>query len=104
MMKQRWIALILIPLLLMLLTVPVAAASGSASAPTSGTLAICVVIGIVAAGVVCLILYSQMKNVHTKTEAQDYIAGAGLELTGRSDVFLRRTVTRRKIESGNSRS
>ena len=104
MMKQRWIALILIPLLLMLLTVPVAAASGSASAPTSGTIAVCVIIGLAVAGVVCLILYSQMKNVHTKTEAQDYIAGGGLKLTGRSDVFLRRTVTRRKIESGNSRS
>ena len=104
MMKQRWIALILIPLLLMLLTVPVAAASGSAAPLSSGTIAVCVIIGLVVAGVVCLILYSQMKNVHTKTEAQDYIAGAGLELTGRSDVFLRRTVTRRKIESGNSRS
>jgi len=101
-MKHRWFSLLLILLLLMMLTVPVAAASGSAAAPTSGTIAVCVIIGLVVAGVVCLILYSQMKNVHTKTEAQDYVAGAGLELTGRNDVFLRRTVTRRKLESGNS--
>ena len=102
-MKHRWFSFILIPLLLMLLTVPVAAASGTAAPLSSGALAVCVVIGLVVAGIVCLILYSRMKNVHAKTEAQDYIAGAGLELIGRNDVFLRRTVTRRKIESGNSK-
>ena len=102
-MKRKWFSLLLIPLLLAMLTVPVFAASGaSGSAFTTETLGICVLVGVVLSGIICAILASQMRNVRTKTQARDYVAGSGLTLTGRNDVFLRRTVTRRKIDSGKN--
>ena len=102
-MKRKWFFLVLIPLLLMMLTVPVFASSGAPGPAFSvETLGICVLVGVVLSGIICAILASQMKNVHTKTQARDYVAGSGLTLTGRNDVFLRRTVTRRKIDSGKN--
>lgn len=46
--------------------------------------------GIVAL-IICLILKGKMKTAIEKKDASDYITPVGLELTGRSDVFVRRT-------------
>jgi len=100
-MKHRCLTILLAVCLLLLLSVPAAAADGSAPAVDAGLIGISILIGVVIAAVVCGILYSGMKNVHTRSAAEEYVTEAGLELTEKRDVFLRRTVTRRKIESGS---
>lgn len=52
------------------------------------------------AGIACGIMASSMKTARKKTHADDY--RQGLQLTGRHDRFLTRTVVRQKIESSSS--
>lgn len=53
------------------------------------------------AGAVCMVLLGQMKSVHKKREAREYVVG-GLNLTMQMDQFTHRTETRRKIERSGS--
>lgn len=64
----------------------------------AGAIAIVILVSLAAAAVVCFVLLRKMKSVHIQTEAGNYITAAGLNLTGKSDVFLYRTETRRRIE------
>ena len=43
-----------------------------------------------------------MKNVKLQKEAAAYAVDGGLKLVLRSDTFVNRTVTRKKLDSGSS--
>ena len=49
------------------------------------------------AGGICLMLKWQMKTVHQKAEANEYVAAGGLNLTKQYDRYTHTTETRRKI-------
>ena len=49
------------------------------------------------AGGICLMLKWQMKTVHNKAEANEYVAAGGLNLTKQYDRYTHTTETRRKI-------
>ena len=52
--------------------------------------------------VICLILVGMMKSAHQQTDAHQYIAAEGTQITRRYDRFITRRVTRQPIQSGNS--
>lgn len=56
-----------------------------------------ILIAIVVALLVCFVLYSQMKSVAERDDAQEYLVG-GLNITQQSDIYTHTTKTRRKIE------
>ena len=56
----------------------------------------CIVIGIVVAFIVTLIMKGQLKSVRQQKTASNYVVDGSFRLTGRSDVFLYRNVTRRE--------
>lgn len=62
--------------------------------------------GAVIAAIGCAIMASLMKTAHVQTHANAYIPSSGVTLTGRSDQFLHRTVTRQPInrDSGDKKS
>lgn len=62
--------------------------------------------GAVAALVVCAIMAGMMKTAHLQTHAHAYIPSSGVTLTGKSDLFLHRTVSRQPInrDSGGKTS
>ena len=55
------------------------------------SLAIGAVIGLI----VVLVMKSKLKTVRSQSHADQYVGGECLQLTGRSDIFLYQTVTRR---------
>lgn len=69
-----------------------------------GGVAVAVVISLLISLVICLILKGKMKSVSRKAEANAYVAGAGLKLTGRQDLYTYTTETRRSTKSKNSGS
>ena len=63
------------------------------------------VVALIVALGICLVWKSQMKSARMARAADRYIPEGGFNLTGQQDLFLYRTVTRRKIErSTNSGS
>ena len=62
-----------------------------------------VIPGIVAAALTGAVLVAPMRTAGQKANANDYVVDGSLELSRRSDMFLRRTVTRRPRQnnSGN---
>lgn len=54
--------------------------------------------------IVCLVGKKKMKTVRHEVAAKTYIAAGGLQLTDQQDRFTHVTETRRKIESGGSKS
>lgn len=58
------------------------------------------VIPVAIAGVVCGIMVSSMKTARKKTHADDY--NRGVQINGRHDRFLTRTVVRQRIENSSS--
>ena len=58
-------------------------------------------VGLVIALIVFAVLMSQLKSVRVKREAQDYVREGSFHLTRSNDLFLYRTVDRRKIERDN---
>lgn len=67
-------------------------------------LLIAAVIGIVAGVVVALILKGQLKSVRQQKQANVYIKAGSMQLTSRKDIFLYRTVDRRKKVKTSSSS
>ena len=55
--------------------------------------------GAVLAAVVCAIMAGSMKTARLQTDAHAYIPSSGVTITGRSDRFLHRTVTRQPIHN-----
>lgn len=53
--------------------------------------------GAVVAAIICAIMAGMMKTAHLQSHAHAYIPSSGVTLTGRSDLFLHRTVTRQPI-------
>lgn len=53
--------------------------------------------GAIIAAIVCAIMAGSMKTARLQSDANAYICGSGVTLTGRSDLFLHRTVTRQPI-------
>ena len=56
------------------------------------------------AGAVTFVLLSQMKSVYKGSEAAEYVAVDGLQLTERSDIFLYKTTTTRDLSSDDDES
>ncbi len=59
-------------------------------------------IGLFAAIVTLVVLFQQLRSVHVKNEARDYVRSGSFRVTRANDIFLYRTVSRRKIERENS--
>ena len=72
------------------------------STKSSGTVVILVIISLVIAAGICLVWRSQMKTAKIARTAGSYIPQGGFKLTGQGDIYLYRTVTRRKIEKSSS--
>lgn len=68
------------------------------------TLFICLIVGLVAGLIVALVLKGQLKSVRQRNEAGSYIKAGSMELTTRTDLFLYRTVDRRKKQTDSSSS
>lgn len=66
-------------------------------AVVSGITCLCV-------GIICFILMSNMKTVHKKVEANEYITAGGMCLTEQYDRYTHTTETRTKIEKSGSGS
>lgn len=54
------------------------------------------------AGIACGIMAATMKTARKQTHANSYIPDGGVQITGRSDRFINRTVVRQKIENNSS--
>ena len=67
-------------------------------------LVIALVIGIIAGVVVALALKAQLKTVRQQKQANVYIKSGSMQLTASNDIFLYRTVERRKKENNSSGS
>ena len=67
----------------------------------AGSIGVAIVLSFVASLIICLILRSGMKNVYTETDATVYLSKP-LHLIYRRDQFIRKTESRRKIESSSS--
>lgn len=55
--------------------------------------------GLVAAVLVVVVLFMQLRSVAPKHEAQEYVRNGSFHVTRERDIFLYRTVNRRKIET-----
>ena len=108
--KMLIIALIVLSVTIMIAPTAIAAGNvyGSAdygSAPYDDSsdmmvrLAVVVLAPILIALIVCTIWKRQMKTARLARTADNYIPTNGFNLTGKTDQFLYRTTTRRKIES-----
>ena len=73
------------------------------SEPMAMWLRLCIAfgVGIVAAGIVLLVLFLQLKSVAPNDKAQEYVRSGSFHITRAKDLFLYRTVSRRKIERDN---
>lgn len=60
------------------------------------------VVGIVVGLIVVAILAAQLKTVHKKNQARDYVKSGSMRLTLSNDIFLYRNVQRTKKESSSS--
>lgn len=58
------------------------------------TILICLIIGIVVAFIVTAVMKGQLKSVHSKSGAADYVRPGSMELTVSEDDFLYNRVTR----------
>ena len=55
---------------------------------------VAIVIGLVIGLIVTGIMSAGLKSVHLQSDAEEYIRGAGLNLTKNRDIFLYQTVDR----------
>ena len=55
---------------------------------------------------ICVVsgMSAKMKTVHSQSTAKDYMKKGSLDITGRSDLYLYHTITKRKIEKSSSGS
>ena len=63
---------------------------------------IALVIGLIAAFIVCAIFKSQMRTANIATRAENYLDRSAVDITSRNQLFRFSTVTRTKIESNSS--
>ena len=67
---------------------------------TGLTLLMILLIPALIAGIACGVMAASMKTARRKSHANDY--SKGVQITGRHDRFITRTVVRQKIESSSS--
>ena len=79
------------------LTVP-AAAAGGIGGMDGETLAIVVLISLVVAGLVCLVLWLQMRSVKKAARADDYLTPGSVQIHRRYDHFSHTTVSRVRVK------
>jgi len=70
----------------------------------SGSLATAVIVGVIVAFITVMILKGQLKSIHMQNQANNYVKPGSMQLTVRNDLFLYRTIDRRKKESKSSGS
>lgn len=63
---------------------------------------ICLIIGLVVALIVILVLMGQLKTVHRKNRANDYVKSGSMKVTLANDIYLYRNVVRTKRETSSS--
>lgn len=68
---------------------------------------ISILIGVIIAGIIVAIMYSQLKSVRSQPTANSYVKKNSMVITNRSDLFLYRTVTKHakpkeNVSSGSS--
>lgn len=68
----------------------------------SGAIWLVLLVPLVVADVACSVMVATMKTARKQTQAHAYIPDGGVQITGRSDRFINRTVVRQKIESNSS--
>jgi len=71
-MKKRLSYVLLLISLLMMNTLPVLAAEGEYSESGSVNFGMAIIVGLIVAAIVCYVLYSNMKSVHTASSAKRY--------------------------------
>lgn len=59
--------------------------------------------GAVISLIVCAVMSASMKTARLQTDAHSYIADSGIRITGRSDRFLHRSVSRQRLENNSGR-
>lgn len=67
-----------------------------------GSLLISLGVGVAVSTVVCIILYSTLKSVHFKNNANDYVKDGSMKLTRQSDLYLYSTVSRTPKPKNNN--
>ena len=72
--------------------------------PAGFCLLVSVGIGVVVALIALLVMRSQLKSVRRQNRAGNYVRSGSMNLRVRQDLYLYRTVTRRKRETSNSSS
>lgn len=68
------------------------------------SLAIALIIGVLAGGITAFTLKSQLKSVRRQNQANVYVKDGSMNVTTRSDLYLYRNVTRTKKESSSGSS
>lgn len=68
---------------------------------TGMQLLIAVIAGAVAAGIVLLVLFGQLKTVRPKGYAKEYVRAGSFRVTGARDLYLYRTVSKQRIEKND---
>lgn len=97
-MKKR---LLLIPVfigLVLMNTMTVFASDGSDSGVSIG---LCIIIGLIVAGIACFIASSSMKSVHTATSAKQYEKPNTFALSRKDDRYINTTQQRIHHQSSN---
>ena len=61
-------------------------------------------VGLIIGACVVSSMSAKMKTVHSQSAAKDYMKKDSLKITGRSDLYLYHTITKRKIEKSSSGS
>ena len=67
-----------------------------------GTLATCLIIGIVAGLIVAFVLKGQLKSVRKQNRANNYVKPGSMQVTIENDFFLYRTISRTRKSSNSS--
>ncbi len=67
-----------------------------------GTLAVCLIIGVLAGVIVAFVLKGQLKSVRQQNQAANYVRPGSMQITVHNDFFLYRTVNRTRKESNSS--
>lgn len=70
----------------------------------TGGYMLAIFVALLIAGAVTFVLLSQMKSVYKGAEATEYVTEGGLQLTGRSDIFMYKTTTTRDLSSDDNDS
>ena len=70
----------------------------------NGGIFVVLLVPLAVAAIVCGVMVAMMKTARKQTHANAYIPDGGVQITGRADRFINRTVVRQKIESSSSSS